>query len=123
MLGFPLADPIVGILISVAIVVLLAGTIRSIGRRLMDAVEPDLLARAEHAIEHVPGIRKVTSLRLRWTGHRLTGDAEVTVDDTTLSAASALADEAVRQAHAHLPHLDDFTVRVKPPGIAHTASD
>ena len=123
MLGFPLADPIVGILISVAIVVLLAGTIRSIGRRLMDAVEPDLLARAEHAIEHVPGIRQVTSLRLRWTGHRLTGDAEVTVDDTTLSAASALADEAVRQAHAHLPHLDDFTVRVKPPGIAHTASD
>lgn len=123
MLGFPLADPIVGILISVAIVVLLAGTVRSIGRRLMDAVEPDLLARAEHAIEHVPGIRQVTSLRLRWTGHRLTGDAEVTVDDTTLSAANALADEAVRQAHAHLPHLDDFTVRVTPSGVARTASD
>lgn len=113
MLGFPLADPLVGILISVAIVVLLAGTVRSIGRRLMDAVEPELVAEAQHALQHVAGIREVTSLRLRWTGHRLTGDAEVTTDETTLAGATALADEAVRQAHAHLPHLDDFRVRVR----------
>lgn len=113
MLGFPLADPIVGILISAAIVVLLAGTVRSIGRRLMDGVEPDLLARAEHALEHVPGIREVVSLRLRWTGHRLSGDAEIATDETSLAAATAVADEAVRQAHAQLPHLDDFVVRVR----------
>lgn len=36
MLGFPLADPIVGLLISAAILVLLWGTVRSIGRRLME---------------------------------------------------------------------------------------
>lgn len=113
MLGFPLADPIVGILISAAIVVLLIGTVRSIGRRLMDGVEPDLLVRAEHALEHVAGIREVTALRLRWTGHRLIGEAEVTTNETTLAGASAIADEAERQAHAHLPHLEHFVVRVR----------
>ena len=39
-LGFPLADPIVGVLISAAIVVLLIGTSRDIGRRLLDGVDP-----------------------------------------------------------------------------------
>ena len=34
LLGFPLADPIVGVIISAAIFVLLIGTVRSVGRRL-----------------------------------------------------------------------------------------
>ena len=55
--GFPLADPIVGLLISAAIVVLLWGTVRSIGKRLLDGIEPELLGSAEHALEHVDGIR------------------------------------------------------------------
>lgn len=39
--GFPLADPIVGLLICSVIVVLLIGTVRDIGRRLLDGVNPD----------------------------------------------------------------------------------
>ena len=54
MLGFPLADPIIGIIISAAIIVLLWGTIKSIGRRLMDGIEPDLVDRARHALEATP---------------------------------------------------------------------
>ncbi len=113
MLGFPLADPIVGIVISAAIVVLLAGTVRSIGRRLMDGVEPDLLAQAEHALEHVDGIQEVTSLRLRWIGHRLSGDAEIVTAETTVAAAGVIAAEASRQVRSHLPNVDEFLVRVR----------
>ncbi len=50
----PLADPIIGLLISATIFVLLWGTVRSVGRRLMDGVEPKLLERAEHALEKHP---------------------------------------------------------------------
>ncbi|CAH0123744.1 hypothetical protein SRABI98_00032 [Microbacterium sp. Bi98] len=35
-----------GLIISVAITVLLIGTVRSIGRHMMDSIEPDLLDRA-----------------------------------------------------------------------------
>ena len=62
MLGFPLADPIVGLLISVAIIVLLWGTVRSIGRRLMDGIEPELVEKPEHALEHTAGVLAVPRL-------------------------------------------------------------
>ena len=120
MLGFPLADPIVGILISIAIIVLLIGTIRSIGRRLMDGIEPDLLQRAEHAILHVEGIRSIAELRLRWVGHRLQGDAAVVVDDVSASAAERIAAEAHDQVVAHLPNVDVMQIRTLTKGQSPT---
>lgn len=111
-LGFPLADPIVGLLISAAIFVLLIGTVRSIGRRLLDGVEPDLLDTAEHALRHVPGVRDVRDLRLRWVGHRLQGEAKIVVGDGSIEHADRLADEAERQAIAHLRLLDHIAIRV-----------
>ncbi|MBW9110036.1 cation transporter [Microbacterium ureisolvens] len=107
--GFPLADPIVGLVISAAIFVLLIGTVRSIGRRLLDGVEPQLVERVEHAIEHVDGIRRVDRVRLRWVGHRLEGDAIV----TTARPAQVAAGDVERSVRAHLPNLDEFIVSVR----------
>jgi divalent metal cation (Fe/Co/Zn/Cd) transporter len=109
--GFPLADPIVGLVISAAIVVLLWGTVRSIGVRLLDGIEPELVCRAEHALEHVDGIRSVAQLRLRWVGHRLQGDALVVTDDLPLSDVERITREAERQVAAHVRSLDGFHVR------------
>jgi cation diffusion facilitator family transporter len=116
-LGFPLADPIIGLLISLSIFVLLIGTIRSVGRRLLDGIDPDLLATAEHALEHVDGVQHVTELRLRWLGHRLHGDATLTVAPMSLEHANAIAEAAVQQVRAHLHTVDDMRVRVIP-GVA-----
>ena len=79
-LGFPLADPLVGLVISIAIFILLWGTARDIGRRLLDGVDPGLVAQAEEAVGSVPGITGVEEVRLRWTGHRLNVEATVTSD-------------------------------------------
>jgi cation diffusion facilitator family transporter len=81
-LGFPLADPIVGLVISIAIFILLWSTARDIGRRLLDGVDPALVERAEEAVRSVPGITDVEEMRLRWTGHRLNVEATVTSDPT-----------------------------------------
>jgi cation diffusion facilitator family transporter len=111
MLGFPLADPLVGLLISAAIIVLLWGTVRSIGRRLMDGIEPELLDRARGALERTPGVLSVSGLKLRWIGHRLHGAATIIVADTALSVAEATAHRAeLELAHA-LPNLDDLAIR------------
>ncbi len=66
--GFPLADPIVGILITVAILVVLRGAVTDIGRRLMDAVDPALVDTAEASLTTVPGVVGVEDLKLRWVG-------------------------------------------------------
>ena len=111
MLGFPLADPIVGILISIAIIVLLIGTVRSIGRRLMDGIEPELLQRAEHAILHVDGVRSIAELRLRWVGHRLQGDAAIVVDEMPVTDADRISGLVRDQITSHLPNVDVFQIR------------
>jgi cation diffusion facilitator family transporter len=115
MIGFPLADPIVGLFISVAIIILLWGTVRSIGRRLMDGIEPELADRARHTLQHTPGVLSVPSLQLRWVGHRLQGAATIMVADTSVSIAQATADEAEHELTLALPNLDAMIIRT----IAH----
>ena len=114
LLGFPLADPIVGLLISAMIAVLLVGTVRSVGRRLMDGVEPELVDRAEHALEHLAEVESVERVRMRWVGHRLHGDALVRTSATSLSDADRLAAEAESSAKQHMPNVDEMSVRVAP---------
>lgn len=81
-LGFPLADPIVGVLISAAIGVLLWGTVRDVGRRLMDGVDPRLTERLACALKEAgyPG----ASSRLRWSGHALHAEVTLPVDNTVI---------------------------------------
>jgi cation diffusion facilitator family transporter len=110
MLGFSLADPIVGLVISAAILVLLWGTIRSIGRRLMDGIEPDLVDRAQSALERTAGVLGVTKLQLRWVGHRLQGAATIRVADTSVSQAQLVAHDAAHLLAHELPNLDDMAI-------------
>ncbi len=100
--GFPLADPIVGLLISAVIVVLLVGTARDIGRRLLDGVDPALVDRSEAALASLPGVAAVTDMQVRWIGHRLHIDGTVQTDPAmTIEQLHRLehrADHAVRHA-------------------------
>ena len=111
MLGFPIADPIVGLLISVAIIVLLWGTVRSIGQRLMDGVDPALIDRAEAALGASPGVVAVRDVRLRWVGHRVHGAATIVVSNTSVADAQDVADQAERSLARAVPHLGDAAIR------------
>lgn len=112
LLGFPLADPIVGLLISAMIAVLLVGTVRSVGRRLMDGIEPELLDRAEHALEHLTEVESVEQVRLRWVGHRLHGDALLRTRSLSLAEADRVAAEAEASVKERMPNVDEMAVRV-----------
>jgi cation diffusion facilitator family transporter len=118
-LGYPLADPIVGLIITVAIVAVLRGAVRDIFRRLMDAVDPDLIDTAEAALAARPGVRSVRGVRMRWIGHRLHADAELDIDpDTSLEAAHRIAHDAEHQLTHAVPKLNSALVHAYP---AHTS--
>jgi cation diffusion facilitator family transporter len=55
-LGWPQADPVTGLLITGAILVVLRGAVRYIYRRLMDAVDPALTDRIERETLAVPSV-------------------------------------------------------------------
>lgn len=112
--GFPLADPVIGLLIAVSILLLLWGTVKSIGARLMDAIDPSLLDRVQHALEHADGVRKVRNIRLRWVGHRLIGSSVIEVDAHDLHEAIHLAEHATASTHTAVGNLDEFTVTPAP---------
>ena len=113
MLGFPLADAIVGLVISVAIFILLIGTVRSVGRRLMDGIEPDLLDMAEAALLATPGVDEIHDLRLRWVGHRLQGSVQLKVSDGLLSEMQEVAHDAKHRTQKVLPNVDSFDIRIR----------
>jgi cation diffusion facilitator family transporter len=114
--GLPIADPVIGLLIAASILVLLWGTVKAVGRRLMDGIDPDLVGRAEHALEHTSGVTSVTSVQLRWVGHRLLGAATVETDATALHEASHVAEHAAAHVRGALGNLDDFVVTPVPRG-------
>ena len=115
--GWELADPIVGLLITVAILFVLRGAARDIYRRLMDSVEPDLVDEVNRVLASVPGVEEVESVRIRWLGHELWAEAEISsAADLSLADAHAIAEEA----HHHLLHeirrLAQATIHTSPYG-------
>ncbi len=115
--GFPLADPIVGILITIAILVVLRGAVVDIGRRLMDAVDPALVDTAETTLATVPGVLGVEHLKLRWVGHRMRAEAALLVDPTlTVVDGHAIAVTAHHRLLHDVPRLVDVTIHLSPTG-------
>ena len=114
-LGFPLADPIIGALIGVAILFIVRDAARTMWRRLMDAVDPALVEEMAHTAGHVEGVHSVHDVRLRWIGHALWGELHIEVDGQRPTVESHAVAEEVRHALYHaLPRLREITVHVDP---------
>lgn len=114
-LGFPLADPIVGLLITVAILVVLRTAARDVLSRLLDGVDPDLVESAEAVLAREPGVRAVRQLRMRWIGHHLHADAELDIDpDISLSEAHSLAHKAEHNLTHAVPRLSSALIHAYP---------
>jgi cation diffusion facilitator family transporter len=104
--GWRQADPIIGLVITVAILAVLRTAARDIYRRLMDAVDPALIDAAETALAAEPGVLAVRSVRMRWIGHQLHAEAELVIDPaTTLQGAHHLAHEAEHTLTHAVPKL------------------
>jgi len=68
LLGVPIIDPLIGLLITITILVILKSASSSIFRRLLDGIEPEISAKVEHAAIHVEGVRGVENARaLAWS--------------------------------------------------------
>jgi cation diffusion facilitator family transporter len=116
-LGWRQADPIVGLVITIAILGVLRSAIRQVGARLMDAVDPGLVGQATAAISTVEGIHDVRDLKIRWIGHTLRAEADVTVDpDLSLAEAHDLAHHADAHLLAGLPRLTAANIHTSPAG-------
>jgi cation diffusion facilitator family transporter len=114
-LGYPLADPIIGLVITVAILAVLRIAVRDVFRRLLDGVDPKIVDNAEQALAAQPGVQAVRSVRMRWIGHRLHADAELDVDPTlNLAQAHRIAHHAEHELTHAVPKLTTALIHAYP---------
>ena len=115
--GWDAADPVVGLLITVAILVVLRTAMRDIFRRLMDAVDPAMIDAAEASLKAIPGVVTVRRVRMRWIGHEIHADADLDIDfSTSLADAHRLAHSAEHELTHAVPKLASAVVHAYPTG-------
>lgn len=114
-LGYPLADPVVGILICAAILVVVYQSGKAVFARLLDGVEPEIVEEIRAGTRHVPGVQDVAEVRARWSGHRLRAEVNVAVDpNLSVSEGHEVAREVNHRLMHRLAFLESAVVHVDP---------
>jgi cation diffusion facilitator family transporter len=109
-LGYPLADPIIGLLITITIFGIVWQSSKAVLTRMLDGIDPHIITEIHHAAEHVPGVQ-VQDAKARWLGHRLHADIAVRVDPKmSVSDAAGLAKALREELHERIPGLADARV-------------
>jgi cation diffusion facilitator family transporter len=114
--GHPRADPLVGLLIAVAILQIGWKSGRVVLTRLTDGVDPEVVDEVRDAAARAPGVEDVAGVKVRWLGHRLHAEIDVIVDpELSVEEGHDIAKEVSHQLLHRLPYLSDATVHVDPP--------
>jgi len=113
-LGFPIADPLIGLCITAAIVKIVIESAQAVFIRLLDGVDPRLTHEIHHAVEHVKGVT-VRQVRSRWIGHQLQVHLQLAVAaDLSIAEAQVLTQLVREQLSQHLPYLKNAIVEWEP---------
>ncbi|RCW41039.1 cation diffusion facilitator family transporter [Halopolyspora algeriensis] len=114
-LGWAWADPVIGLLITAAIVSVLYGAAKEVFARTLDAVDPALIEHAEQTLRATPGVLAVDTVRMRWVGHQLHAETDLVVDPnlSVIDAHAIAVDAEHRLLHA-VPRLRRAGVHTDP---------
>ncbi len=114
-LGFPKADPIAGIVITIVIVTVVYSTSRSVLQRLLDGVDPHIVPTIITVALAVPGVETVTDVRARWVGHTLHVVMSIELDaELTLSKAHAIAEEVRHRLFHDVKGISEVLIHTDP---------
>jgi cation diffusion facilitator family transporter len=114
-LGYPLADPAVGLLITIVILRIVWQSGKSVFSRLLDGVDPEVIGEIKHAAGHVEGVGSVSEVRVRWLGHRMHAELNIAVDQTlTVEKGHDIAKSVRHELLHRLKYLSNATIHVDP---------
>lgn len=114
-LGYPLADPIIGLLITAAILGIVIQSGKSIFFRMLDGADPRVIDDIRRAAGNAPQVKEVAEVRARWLGHRLHAELNIAVDPgLTVAQAHAVAAETRHRLLHHFDYLSLVVIHVDP---------
>ena len=84
--------------------------------RLLDGVEPGLVAEIRTTGQRMQGIRDVFHVRARWIGHRLHAEADIAVDPVlSVSEGVEIADRFKAEVMHHVEGIHAMHVGIRAP--------
>ena len=114
-LGYPLADPLVGLLITLLILKITYDSAKAVFARLLDRIEPELVEQIRRAAGDVARVRAVTDIRARWVGHRIEAEVSVSVaSNLSVEEAHAVATDVRHSLLHHVAYLGNAIVHIDP---------
>ena len=114
-LGAQWADAVVGLIITAAILVVGYQAARSVGQRLLDAVDPAIVTRISETVAAVDGVVAVTEVRARWMGHRLLAQVRLSVDGVqSVATGHEIAEVVHHELLHHVSNLSEAIIHVDP---------
>ena len=113
--GYAKADPIVGLVITAAILVVVWQSVKQVFSRMLDGVEPEVIDQIRTASAAVAGVVGVTDVRARWLGHRLRAEVNITVaPELSVAAAHEIAKTLEHDLIHHLRFLSAAVIHLDP---------
>lgn len=114
-LGAPIADPIVGLGITLVILRITWTSAREIGERILDGIDPDTLEQIETVAAGTPGVREIGEVRARWLGHTIRMEVNVAVADrASITEAHDVATRVRNNLQHEIPFFGEAVVHVDP---------
>jgi cation diffusion facilitator family transporter len=114
-LGYDWADPLIGGLITIAIVGIVWQSGKAIFSRLLDGVDPKAVDDIRETARQTKGVEEVTQVRVRWLGHRLHAEINVSVDShLSVEEGHQIAREVQHQLMHRLSYLSNAIIHVDP---------
>ena len=114
-MGYPLADPIIGILVTLLILGIVWESAAAVFTRLLDGVDPDLVDEIKADAKRARGVVDVTEVRVRWLGHRLHAELNLAVAERlSVEEGHEIANTARHELLHNLKFLSSATIHIDP---------
>lgn len=114
-LGYPIIDPLIGLLITIMILFVVKDSAKQIFTRLLDGIEPDYVKRIEEVAAGIEGVLHVGDVKARWFGHRIIAELSITVaSGRSIKDGHDIAKEVIHRLQHEVEHLSDVQIHVDP---------
>jgi divalent metal cation (Fe/Co/Zn/Cd) transporter len=114
-MGYPLADPIIGILMTLLILRIAWESAAAVFTRLLDGVDPNVVDEIKGEASRSKGVEDVSEVRVRWLGHRMHAELNVAVaQGLSVEEGHNVANEVRHDLLHKLQFLSGVTIHVDP---------
>jgi cation diffusion facilitator family transporter len=114
-IGFPLADPLVGVAITVAILRIVWASSKEVLCRIIDGIDPAIPDEIRDAALQTDGVKDVAEVRVRWVGHLLHAEVNIATNpELSVEAGHVIAKEVRHHLLHRLSYLSNALIHVDP---------